>query len=115
MRDRGIRDKAHGILEDAKKYGVDKNSFFETTYHLLSVQIDMLEKLEQAFNEDGPTITKEYVKGRENVYCHPAVDKYTKVSDSAMNKIEKIKQLVDSAKSEKKIEDGFESFGDDAE
>lgn len=105
-----IQDKAKGILKEAKDYGIDKNSFFQTLYHLLDVQIAMLGELEKAFKEDGCTITKEYVKGRENVYCHPAIDKYAKVSDSAMNKIEKLEQMVDKAKAKKKVEDSFDDF-----
>ena len=54
----------------------------------------MLDSLEKSFREDGSTITKEYVKGRENVYIHPAVDKYTKTSDSAFNKILKLREMM---------------------
>ena len=107
-----INEKAKGILADAKKYGIANNSFFQTLYHLLDVQIAMLSELEKSFKEDGATITKEYVKGRENVYCHPAVDKYTKVSDSAMNKIEKLEQMVEKAKSNIDENDDFDKFGD---
>ena len=112
MANKSIEKKAEGILSDAKKCGLDKNAFFETAYHLLLVQISMLSELEKSFNEDGATVTKEYVKGRGNVYCHPAVDKYTKVSDSAMNKIEKLKDMIDKAKTDTPKDDGFEKFGD---
>lgn len=54
--------------------------------------------MEQAYKEDGATITKEYVKGRENICIHPAIDKYTKTSDSAMNKILKLQEMVEKAK-----------------
>lgn len=108
-----IEEKAKGILTDAEKCGIADNSFFKTLYHLLMVQITMLGELEKSFKEDGATITKEYVKGRENVYCHPAVDKYVKVSDSAMNKIEKLETMVEKAQSKMKASDDFEEFGDD--
>lgn len=114
MANKSIEKKAQGILADAKKCGLDTNPFFETAYHLLIVQINMLSELEKAFNEDGATITKEYVKGRGNVYCHPAVDKYTKVSDSAMSKIEKLKDMIDKKSQKSSTGDGFENFGDDA-
>ena len=57
----------------------------------------MLDALEKSFREDGATTTKEYVKGRENIYVHPAVDKYTKTSDSAFNKIVKLKEMIDKS------------------
>lgn len=92
-----VKDLAKGILEYAQKLGVDTDAWFKTSYHLLEVQIDMLEALEKSYKEDGATITKEYVKGRENVYVHPAIDKYTKTSDSAFNKILKIKEMMEKS------------------
>lgn len=94
-KEKDIKELAKGILEEAKDYGMDKDSSFLTSYHLLEVQIEMLDALEKSFKEDGATITKEYVKGRENVYVHPAIDKYTKTSDSAFNKILKLKEMID--------------------
>ena len=88
---------AKGILEDAKEKGLDNDSCFLTSYHMLEVQVEMLDSLEKTFKEDGSIITKEYVKGRGNVYIHPAVDKYTKISDSAFNKILKLKEMLDKS------------------
>lgn len=100
-----IREKAKGIMQEAKERGLDTDASFTTSFHLLEVQIEMLESLEKSFREDGATITKEYVKGRENVYIHPAVDKYTKTSDSAFNKILKLKEML---KEEILAEDNFD-------
>lgn len=104
--EKNIKELAKGILEDAVKNGFGDNPSFLTSYHLLEVQIDMLDGLEKAFKEDGTTITKEYVKGRENIYVHPAVDKYTKTSDSAFNKILKLKEMIE--KDNLSAEDNFD-------
>ena len=95
--ERDIKEMAKGILEDAKEKGLDNDSCFLTSYHMLEVQVEMLDSLEKTFKEDGSIITKEYVKGRGNVYIHPAVDKYTKISDSAFNKILKLKEMLDKS------------------
>ena len=92
--ERNVKELAKGILQEAIEKGFENDSSFLTSYHLLEVQIEMLSSLEKSFKEDGSTITKEYVKGRENVYIHPAVDKYTKTSDSAFNKILKLKEMI---------------------
>jgi len=92
--DKNVKDLAKGILAEAIERGFESDSSFLTSYHLLEVQIEMLDSLEKSFREDGSTITKEYVKGRENVYIHPAVDKYTKTSDSAFNKILKLREMM---------------------
>lgn len=95
--ERDIKEMAKGILEDAKEKGLDNDSCFLTSFHMLEVQVEMLDSLEKTFKEDGSTITKEYVKGRGNVYIHPAVDKYTKISDSAFNKILKLKEMLEKS------------------
>lgn len=93
--EKNVKELAKGILAEAEERGLSGDASFMTGYHLLEVQIDMLDSLEKTFKEDGSTITKEYVKGRGNVYIHPAVDKYTKISDSAFNKILKLKEMLD--------------------
>lgn len=108
---RNVKDLAKGILEEATKIGLDKDSSFLTSYHLLEVQIEMLDALEKSFREDGATTTKEYVKGRENIYVHPAVDKYTKTSDSAFNKILKLRDMMQKDNNE--INDNFDTFIDE--
>lgn len=95
-------------MQEAVECGLDSDASFLTSYHLLEVQIEMLDALEKSFKEDGATTTKEYVKGRENVYIHPAVDKYTKTSDSAFNKILKIKEMIEKYSST--TEDDFDAF-----
>lgn len=96
-KEENVKDLAKGILEEAKECGLGSDASFLTSYHLLEVQIEMLDALEKSFKEDGATTTKEYVKGRENIYVHPAVDKYTKTSDSAFNKIVKLKEMIDKS------------------
>lgn len=95
--ERNVKELAKGILKEAEESGLKDDASFLTSYHLLEVQIEMLDALEKSFREDGATTTKEYVKGRENIYVHPAVDKYTKTSDSAFNKIVKLKEMIDKS------------------
>ena len=67
----------------------------------------MLAELEKSFKDSGVLVSKEYVKGRENLYCNPAIDRYTKVSDSATNKIIKLREVLDKAK-EDKLQNDFD-------
>ena len=104
---KSIKETAKDILKEATDRGLNDDASFMTSYHLLEVQIEMLDELEKSFKEDGATTTKEYVKGRENIYIHPAVDKYTKTSDSAFNKILKLREMIN-----KEVNDNDE-FDDD--
>lgn len=98
--EKNIKELAKGILEEAKEKGYGSDPSFLTSYKMVEVQVSMLDELEKAFKADGTTITKEYVKGRENIYVHPAIDKYTKISDSCFNKIMKLKELLNKSQVE---------------
>ncbi len=78
-----LNEQAKEILRMAEKHGVESNFFFITTFKRYQVQIKMLNELEKKINEEGPLVTKEYVKGRKNIYTHPAVSEYNKTTDSA--------------------------------
>lgn len=78
-----LNEQAKEILKMAETHGVESNFFFITTFKRYQTQIKMLNELEKKINEDGTLVTKEYVKGRKNIYTHPAVSEYNKTTDSA--------------------------------
>ena len=67
-----LTEQAKEILKIAEDAGVQSNFFFVTTFKRYQVQLNILSDLEKAIKEDGMTVTKEYVKGRKNVYSNPA-------------------------------------------
>lgn len=75
--------QAKKFLTLAKKYGVEKNFLFTTTFERYLMQLQMLADLKKVIEEEGTITTKEYVKGRENTYVHPAFSEYTKLTDSS--------------------------------
>ena len=68
-----LNEQASEILKIAEKHGVEQNFFFITTFKRYQVQLKILNELEKTIVDDGVLVTKEYVKGRENVYSHPAI------------------------------------------
>lgn len=96
-----LKKQAEEILNIAQKFGVEQNFLFLTTFKRYQVQLKILNELEQKIQEDGSLVTKEYVKGRENVYTHPAIGEYNKTSQSANNTVVTlIKILKDLRKEE---------------
>ena len=73
---KSLNEQAQEILKIAQESGVQGNFFFITTFKRYQVQLNMLAELEQAMKKDGMLVTKEYVKGRKNVYSSPAVKDY---------------------------------------
>ena len=82
----------------AEKYGTEQNFFFLTTFKRYEVQIKVLEELEKTIEKEGMLISKEYVKGRKNVYSHPAVAEYNKTTDSANKTVTTLIRIVKSMK-----------------
>lgn len=78
-----LSEQAQEIIRIAEKYGVEQNFLFITTFKRYQVQLNILNELEQKIKEDGSLVTKEYVKGRGNIYTHPAISEYNKTSTSA--------------------------------
>ena len=54
----------------------------------------MLNDLERAIKEDGTTVTKEYVKGRKNVYSNPALKDYNTTTDSANRTVATLMKII---------------------
>ena len=59
-----------------------------------------LYELEKKINEDGTLVTKEYVKGRENIYTHPAIAEYNKTSTSANQTVATLIKIIKSLRSD---------------
>ena len=78
-----LNQQAAEILRIAEESGVQSNFFFVTTFKRYQVQLNILNELQKSMDKDGVLVTKEYVKGRENVYSHPAVADYNRTTDSA--------------------------------
>ena len=87
MKDRmTLQEQANELLAKAEARGVQSNFFFVTTFKRYQVQMRILSDLEKAIAEYGATVTKEYVKGRSNIYSNPAVSDFNRTTDSANKK-----------------------------
>ena len=59
------------------------NRILVTTFKRYQVQMKILQDLEKSIAEYGATVTKEYVKGRQNLVANPAITEYNKTSTAA--------------------------------
>lgn len=94
MQKRNLNEQAQEILKIAEKHGVEQNFFFITTFKRYQVQIGILNDLEKSIREDGTLVTKEYVKGRKNIYSHPAISDYNRATDSANKTVATLMKII---------------------
>lgn len=95
-----LEKQAKEIIEIAEKYGVEQNFLFITTFKRYQVQLSILNDLERTIQEDGSLVTKEYVKGRGNLYTHPAISEYNKTSTSANQTVATLIKIVKSLRND---------------
>lgn len=74
---------AQTMLKEAKKRGIENSFLFETTFQRYLDHIKHLEELQAAIEEHGSMVTKEYVRGRENLYVNPAIAAYNQTAGAA--------------------------------
>ena len=95
-----LSEQAQEILRIAEQHGVEQNFFFITTFKRYQVQMKITADLEKAINDDGVLVTKEYVKGRQNIYSHPAIGDYNKTTDSANKTVNTLIKIIMSLRKE---------------
>ena len=90
-----VVDLSKEILRVAAEYDMEEDFFFQTTFARYQQQLRLLEKLQAVLaGEDDILVTKEYVKGRENVYIHPAVGEYNKTATAANQTVSTLVRII---------------------
>ena len=95
-----LQEQANEILARAQEKGVQSNFFFVTTFKRYQVQMKILADLERAINEYGATVTKEYVKGRQNLVANPAITEYNKTATAANGTVATLMNIIKSVPAE---------------
>lgn len=89
-----LKKQANEILRIAEESGAQSNFFFVTTFKRYQVQLKILSELEKSLEEEGMTVTKEYVKGRKNLYSNPAISDYNRTTDSANKTVATLMRIL---------------------
>jgi len=117
VKNMSLQEQAQEILRRATEKGVSGNFFFVTTFKRYQVQMQILTQLEKEIKETGTTITKTYVKGRENLCTNPAIAEYNKTSTAANSTVSTLIQIIEKL-SEEQVKESklfklMEAMGDD--
>ena len=91
--------QAKEIIKLAESSGMQENFFFKTTFERYLTQIKILADLQKTINTTDTLITKQYVKGRGNLYANPAIREYTHVCDSANKTVQTLIKILNGFKS----------------
>lgn len=107
-----LQEQAQKLLEQAQERGVSSNFFFVTTFKRYQVQMKILSDLEAAITEYGATVTKEYVKGRQNLVANPAITEYNKTATAANGTVSTLINIIKTLSNEPDAVDALSEFLD---
>ena len=117
VKNMSLQEQANEILRRAQEKGVSGNFFFVTTFKRYQVQLKILTELEKEIQKTGTTITKTYVKGRENICTNPAIAEYNKTSTAANSTVSTLIQIIEKMSEEQvkesKLYKLMQAMGDD--
>lgn len=100
-----LAQQAKEIIKIAEESGVQSNFFFVTTFKRYQVQLNILDELKKTMDAEGMLVSKEYVKGRKNLYASPAVTEYNKTTDSANKTVAALMKIIREFNVDKSEED----------
>lgn len=96
-----LKTQAKEILELAKQYGTEQNLFFATTFERYQTQLKILDELQATIEEEGFFVDKTYVKGKTNLYSHPAVTQFNRTTDSANKTVVTLMKIITTLRNRK--------------
>lgn len=96
MAKKSLNEQMKDIMRLAEEAGLENNGLFVTTFERYQVQMQILDNLKQVINEEGMIVSKEYVKGRKNLYTNPAVSEYNRTTDSANKTVATLLRILKS-------------------
>ena len=78
-----MNDVASELIKLAEQGGVEQNFFFTTTFARYKTQLNLLTRLQAEISGADLMVTKEYVRGRQNLVSNPAINEFNKTSQAA--------------------------------
>jgi len=95
-----LNEQAQEILRIAEKHGVEQNFLFITTFERYSEQIRISNNLKGIISSEGTMVTKEYVKGRRNLYVNPAITEYNRTCTAANQTAQTLMKIITTMRSD---------------
>lgn len=91
------------LIKLAERYGVDDNALFIASAEQYDIQSQIIKEIRKSIeDEDNLMTTKEYIKGRLNVYANPLIKELPKITDSANRTLNTMLDIILKLGHEKK-------------
>jgi hypothetical protein len=99
------------LIDFGKIYEVDTEEDYKAAALTYSQEVQLIAQMRQRLAEDGQTITKTYVKDRENLCVHPLIQEIPKHVDCANRTLAILGDIiVKRGKKKADVADGLAKF-----
>ena len=99
------------LLKFGKIFEVDKDEDYKAAAMTYAEEAELIARMRTQLDEDGMTVEKEYVKGRQNVCVHPLIQEIPKHIDCANRTLSIMGDIiVKRGKKKPEAEDGLSEF-----
>ena len=105
-----MNEQAQVILAKAREKGIEHTFMFTTTFQRYVELISHMAELQKSIKTQGCLVTKEYVKGRQNIYVHPAINAYNATAAQANNTANILMRFIVQPLSDSDDKDDFDMF-----
>lgn len=95
---KSLKEQAQRLLSMAQDAHAENHLLFMSTFKQYQTQLRILDELEAQINEEGLTVSKEYVKGRKNIYINPCIAAYNKTADSTLRTVSTLIKIIGSVR-----------------
>ena len=83
------------LIRLAEEYNVANNALFLAAAKQYDLQCKVMQTMEEQLNEEeSAVVSKEYVKGRKNVYANPLIKELPKHADSANRTLQTMLDII---------------------
>lgn len=84
------------LMNLAQRFSVESNEMFRSAAQQYEMQMKLIAKMKETIENEDMLVTKEYVKGRENVMANPLIKELPKHYDSANKTLGVMLNIIDS-------------------
>ena len=105
-----MNEQAQVILAKAREKGIEHTFMFTTTFQRYVELISHMAELQKSLKTQGCPVTQEYVKGRQNIYVHPAINAYNATAAQANNTANILMRFIVQPLSDSDDKDDFDMF-----
>ena len=99
------------LIRFGKIFGVETDEDYKAAAQTYAEEAELIGKMRAQLEEDGMTVKKEYVKGRENVCVHPLVQEIPKHVDCANRTLGILGDIIERrGKKRQDAADGLSEF-----